>query len=131
MSNLLQTKINGKYILAIDFDGVIHSYESGWLGPSIIPDPPIPGALKFIEEATKHFTVMIFSARCNDEMVIFNMRTWFARYGLEPEVIGQLIFQPGKPSYRILIDDRAFRFSGDWNSYAIGHLLGTRTWQGK
>ena len=37
-----------KPILCLDFDGVIHSYTSGWKGARIILDPPVPGALDFI-----------------------------------------------------------------------------------
>jgi len=28
-----------KPILCLDFDGVIHSYSSGWKGADVIPDP--------------------------------------------------------------------------------------------
>lgn len=52
-----------KPILSLDFDGVIHSYTSGWKGPRTIPDDPVPGALEFIVEALKHFQVHIFSSR--------------------------------------------------------------------
>lgn len=41
----------GRPILCLDFDGVIHSYTSGWKGAAVIPDPPVPGALEFILEA--------------------------------------------------------------------------------
>ena len=41
----------GKLILCLDFDGVIHSYSSGWKGADVIPDPPVPGALRFIADA--------------------------------------------------------------------------------
>ena len=50
-------------ILLLDFDGVIHSYKSGWKGPRRIPDPPVEGALEFIVLAVKEFQVMIYSSR--------------------------------------------------------------------
>ena len=37
-----------KPILCLDFDGVIHSYSSGWKGAAVIPDPPVDGAMRFI-----------------------------------------------------------------------------------
>lgn len=52
-----------KPILSLDFDGVIHSYTSGWMGPRTIPDMPVPGALAFIVVALDHFEVAIFSSR--------------------------------------------------------------------
>jgi len=36
-----------KPILLIDFDGVIHSYTSGWQGAGVISDPPVEGAFDF------------------------------------------------------------------------------------
>lgn len=52
-----------KPILTLDFDGVIHSYTSGWKGATVIPDPPVPGALRFLVEALQHFDVRIHSSR--------------------------------------------------------------------
>ena len=31
-----------KKTVVFDFDGVIHSYTSGWKGESVITDPPVP-----------------------------------------------------------------------------------------
>lgn len=57
--------MKGKPILCLDFDGVIHSYTSGWKGPRVIPDPPVPGALEFIVEVLKseNYQLMIYSSR--------------------------------------------------------------------
>jgi len=52
-----------KPILCLDFDGVIHSYTSGWKGASVIPDEPVDGALEFIVKAMEHFQVAILSSR--------------------------------------------------------------------
>ena len=42
-----------KKIVVMDFDGVIHSYKSGWKGVTEIPDPPVEGVKEFIEELRK------------------------------------------------------------------------------
>lgn len=55
----------GKPILCLDFDGVIHSYSSGWKGADVIPDPLVAGALQFIRDAAMVFAVQIFSSRSN------------------------------------------------------------------
>jgi hypothetical protein len=52
-----------KPILCLDFDGVIHSYTSGWKGAAVIPDPPVLGALEFIVTALERFEVHILSSR--------------------------------------------------------------------
>lgn len=52
-----------KPILCLDFDGVIHGYTSRWQGASVIPDPPVPGALEFIVKALDLYEVAIFSSR--------------------------------------------------------------------
>ena len=52
-----------KPILAIDFDGVIHGYDSGWKGAGVVPDKPVPGAGLYLLRAVQHFRVAIFSSR--------------------------------------------------------------------
>lgn len=54
-----------KPILCLDFDGVIHSYVSGWQGANAVADPPVKGAFTFIKNALNHFDVYIFSSRSN------------------------------------------------------------------
>lgn len=70
-----------KPILLVDFDGVIHSYNSGWKGARVIPDPPVPGALQFLADAQKAFRVMIYSSRSRQWGGKWAMKQWlFANY---------------------------------------------------
>lgn len=52
-----------KPTIVVDFDGVLHSYTSGWQGPRVIADPPVPGAMEFLVNALEHYTVAIQSSR--------------------------------------------------------------------
>lgn len=49
--------------ICLDFDGVLHSYTSGWKGATVIPDLPVPGALQFLITAISSFDVYIYSSR--------------------------------------------------------------------
>lgn len=68
-----------KPILCLDFDGVIHSYSSGWRGPRIIPDPPVPGALEFIVRSLNHWEVAIYSSRSSYLFGRWAMQRYLAR----------------------------------------------------
>lgn len=51
--------------VVLDFDGVIHSYVSGWQGAGVVPDPPVP----LIDEEIKRiraagYRVVVVSTRC-------------------------------------------------------------------
>ena len=52
-----------KPILCLDFDGVIHSYSGKWAGMGVVNDPPVPGVADWIEEASKHFVIAVYSSR--------------------------------------------------------------------
>jgi hypothetical protein len=105
---------HGRKTIAVDFDGVLHSYKSGWCGVAVIPDEPVPGAFDWLREMVKHYRVMIFSARCNDAVGVTAMRIWFETWGLEASVADQFYYEPGKPSAWLFIDDRAKHFYGSF-----------------
>jgi hypothetical protein len=52
-------------ILCLDFDGVLHSYKSGWKGARNIPDPPVDGAIEWLVNLVKsgEWQVCIYSSR--------------------------------------------------------------------
>jgi hypothetical protein len=106
---------NEKKILLLDFDGVIHSYSSGWKGATEIPDPPVEGAFEFIEEAVKHFKVCILSARSKEPGGIEAMKKWFFEYKL-PIPLSWLEFPTEKPNIHFSIDDRGYQFRGSFPS---------------
>ena len=118
-----QTK---KRTLLLDFDGVIHSYTSGWVQHNVIPDPPVPGAFAFIAEAVLFFEVAIYSSRSSKTMGIEAMRAWFTDHGLSAEVLEQLTFPLEKPPAFVTLDDRAITFTGVFPSMA--DLDRFRTW---
>lgn len=68
-----------KPILLLDFDGVIHSYTSGWAGARVILDPPVKGALEFITQAIKSFAVCIYSSRSRQFGGKRAMKKWLQR----------------------------------------------------
>ena len=121
--------MSNKPILCLDFDGVVHSYKSGWKGASIIPDPPVPGAFSFIVLALDHFDVAIFSSRSNQPGGIEAMQNWFIDNGWEGTYLTGpqgLSFPDAKPPAMISIDDRAMTFTGEWPN--IQDLIDFRPW---
>jgi hypothetical protein len=120
-----------KPILCLDFDGVIHSYSSGWKGADVIPDPPVAGALEFIREALKHFRVAIFSSRSNQPGGLEAMKDYIAvnsELGFNDPIEG-LEWPLEKPAAMVTIDDRALTFDGTWPS--IDDLKSFQPWNKK
>lgn len=124
-----------KPILCLDFDGVIHGYQSGWQGADMCPDPAVPGAVDFIKRAVDTFTVSIFSSRSNQRMGIEAMQFWlkcqFYREMDEPDaeaILSQIEWPTEKPPALVTIDDRALTFSGDWKDYDCAELLAYKPW---
>lgn len=104
----------------VDFDGVIHSYKSGWQGSHLIPDDPVPGAVEWLETLSQHFKVIIFSTRANDiqgEAAIVNaIERWcIGLWGGIPDWVNFLTVTSEKKPAVVIIDDRAIRFNGDFN----------------
>jgi hypothetical protein len=109
--------------LAIDFDGVLHSYASGWKGATEIPDPPVAGAIAFLTQAVERFDVAISSVRSAQPGAIDAMRAWLRAHGLPEHVIERIRFPLTKPPAELYIDDRAYRFDGTFPSFdAIAQL---------
>lgn len=78
-------KSSNKKIICVDFDGVINSYKSGWLGFEILPDPPVEGAIEFLFDLyhSGEFQIVIFSSRCAEPEGIQAIKDYLNRYEKE------------------------------------------------
>lgn len=114
--------------LIVDFDGVIHSYTSGWQGADEIPDPPVPGAAEWLAEAVEHFTINIHSSRTHQSGGVRAMKEYCAlEFG--HAIAEQLHFPDHKPPAILTIDDRVFRFEGLWPT--IDEIKNFQPWNKK
>lgn len=139
---------NRKPILGLDFDGVCHSYTSGWKGAAVIPDPPVDGLFEFLADAGQHFEINIFSSRTNQDGGIPAMRNWFrdqyvlwhlAKFPGDNKRIAEdqatnLVrdvwkFPAEKPPAFVSLDDRVLTFRGVWPS--VEELRAFKPWNGK
>lgn len=103
-----------KKTIVFDFDGVIHSYTSGWQGETKISDPPVPGierALKSLHDSG--YEVVIVSTRCSSELGRKAIEEWLDMYGLT--VFVDKVCKE-KPPAIVYIDDRAICFDGNPDS---------------
>lgn len=107
-----------KPILSIDFDGVIHSYISGWEGPDVISDSPVQNiqgdSIEWLRKLidSEKFQICIFSSRNSYSTGIQAMKDWLLKWGLEKEKLDQISFPFKKPAAFLTIDDRAVTFKG-------------------
>ena len=134
----MQTEMSDKPykpILCLDFDGVCHSYTSGWKGATNIPDEHVPGLFEFLEAAKEHFDIQVFSSRSKEPGGPEAMAFWFAaqhklwrtRGGKPPEDTPLSIsFPTEKPPFMVGIDDRVLTFTGEWPS--IDTLRNFKPW---
>ena len=118
-----------KPTLLLDFDGVIHSYTSGWQGADVIRDPPVDGALEFIMDAREHFVVAIYSSRSSEQAGIKAMQRWLERWAGHRcfDIRASDVEWPlQKPAAFLTIDDRCIQFDGTFPKPA--ELLGFKPW---
>ncbi len=117
----------GKPVLCLDFDGVIHGYDSGWKGPRCIPDEPVPGALEAIVGYVQAgFDVQIFSSRSRYWFARWAMKQWLKRHYHAMGASGSTTkgYASIPDNFRHWIAEMAFADPWDYElDYAIRRLL--------
>lgn len=133
-------------ILCLDFDGVLHSYTSGWKGARNIPDPPVPGAIEWLRSLLTdaecvcamaprylNFNVQIYSSRSQHFGGRRAMRKWlekeFEAAGYYRQLVELIKFPTKKPPAFLQLDDRAICFTGVFPSLA--EMIAFRPWYKK
>lgn len=132
-----QRALKNNPIICVDFDGVIHSYTSGWKGIDVIPDEPVEGAIEWLlsmlpaPEDLDPFgceldqfvegrfpVVQIYSSRSIKRKGRKAMKQWLIKNGVHPGYIRDniLLFPTKKPPAYLTIDDRAICFDGNFPS---------------
>lgn len=109
--------------VVFDFDGVIHSYISGWKGENVIPDPPVPGiteAIRSIREAG--YEVIVVSTRCKSGAGMGAILRYLEKNGIEVDSV-----MAEKPPAICYIDDRAICFDGHAESL-LDKVTGFKSW---
>ena len=98
-----------KQTVVFDFDGVIHSYVSGWQGINQTPDPPVQGIKEAIDAIRiAGYEVVVVSTRCG----YVDGRIAVTNYLRQHNIIVDRV-ESEKPPAIVYIDDRAICFEGD------------------
>lgn len=103
--------------IAIDFDGVIHSFEFGFHDGTIY-GTPIPGSLESIKKIAKKYKIVIYTAKAKKDRPLINGKTgtelvweWLKKYKID-NLISEVTAE--KPRAICYIDDKAIQFI-NWN----------------
>lgn len=106
-------------------DGVLHSYTSPWQGHETIPDPPVEGAIEWLNQITKKLDVVIFTTRGATARGQAAVLVWLGEHGY---VGPALEVTNVKPPALIYLDDRAVRFEGPGTFPTVDQIHAARPW---
>ena len=108
-----------KGTIVFDFDGVIHSYISGWQGVDRADDPPVKGIKESIDKIRNEgYEVIVVSTRCAQDKGINTVTDYLDKYDIKVDKV-----MAHKPPALVYIDDRAITFDG--NSLSLLYKIKT------
>jgi len=98
--------LSEKTTVCFDFDGVIHSYVTGWHGVTAAWDPPVVGINEIIQALRKDgYRVVVHSARCHQRGGIETIKNYLKRHNI---VVDDVVDH--KPIAMVTVDDRVICF---------------------
>lgn len=112
-----------KKTIVFDFDGVIHTYSSGWKGVDIIPDPVNPDVVEVIDKLRADgYEVIVVSTRCADNAGMQAVLKYLADHGVIVDDV-----MATKPPALVYVDDRAVCYRPEVDLY--GKIVNFKTWR--
>lgn len=100
-------------IIAIDFDGVVHSNDKGWHDGTCY-GKPIDGSLEAIRKLAENYEIVIYTAKAKLDRPLINgkngtqlVQEWLNENGIADCVKS---ITSDKPRALLYIDDNAYRF---------------------
>jgi hypothetical protein len=113
--------------IAVDFDGVVHTFDKGWHDGTCYGDP-IDGSLDALKSLSQKFNVIIFSAKVRPDRPLVAGKTgtelvdeWLIKHNVRKYVTD---ITHEKPRAEYYIDDKAIRFTNNWPSILTQVLIG-------
>ena len=99
--------------IAIDFDGVIHSFEYGYHDGTIY-GTPIEGSIESLRCLSKNYKIVIFTAKAKPDRPLVNGKTgieliweWLEKYNIN-QYVSEVTSE--KPRCICYIDDKAIQY---------------------
>lgn len=100
-----------KKTVVFDFDGVIHSYKSGYQGITCIPDEPVEGIEGVLRELhNSGYEIVVVSSRCRVDVGLYAIEDYLIKHQLS-QYVDRICKE--KPPAIVYIDDRAICFDGN------------------
>ena len=97
-----------KKTIALDFDGVLHRYDSKWTTEEVISDGPVEGMAEACRTLlAAGYELVVYSTRAKTESGREAMKMWLEQFDFPPMPCSH-----EKPLAIIYVDDRAVRFMG-------------------
>ena len=114
-----------KPVAVFDFDGVIHSYTSGWRGANVAWDPPVKGIREVIEQLrlVHGYKVVVLSARSNHPGGIQTIKNYLDQYEIYVDDVVTT-----KPAAKVTIDDRCICFHPREVSTLLDRIVNFKPW---
>jgi len=104
--------------IAIDFDGVVHTFDKGWHDGTCYGEP-IEGSLEAIKKIAEKYDIIIFSAKVRPDRPLVNGKTgkelvieWLENKGVM-KYVKDITHE--KPRAQFYIDDKAIKFENNWS----------------